>query len=243
MAKKTTWIIDTGMLFKVACDSANSIQAPPREGQQAPALVSIVFSVLTLEAFLNEMSEMMLFPLPDKPKVITVLAEFLQDAERSHASLESKFALANWILSKRKFDRGVQPYQDFSLLVRLRNDLVHFKVNDVFEEDGPEGLKNGAAPLGNTHRNLINRFSDKNILADNMSGKKVSWTALVRTKAVAEWSCRTAAYMITDFCTKVPRSYRSWFISRFQKSFDPQKLFSSAGSASAKTAQKSIKGK
>jgi predicted transcriptional regulator len=250
MAKKTTWILDTGMLFKVACDSADSIQAPPRQSEQAPALVSIVFSVLTLEAFLNEMSEMMIFPLPEKPTVVTVLAEFLQDAERSHASLESKFALANWILSKKKFDRGVQPYQDFCLLVRLRNDLVHFRVNDVFEEeDYPEelkndaGFKNEAVQLGNTHQNLINRFSGKNILAENMSGKKVSWTALVKTKAVAEWSCRTAAYMITDFCTKVPRSYKSWFISRFQKSFDPQKLFSSAGNASTKAARKSIKGK
>jgi hypothetical protein len=242
MGKKTTWVLDTGMLFKIACDSANGIQAPPRQGDQAPALVSIVFSVLTLEAFLNEMSEMMRFPLPDKPKVVSVLAEFLQDAERSHASLESKFALANWILSRKKFDRGIQPYQDFFLLVRVRNDLVHFKANDAFEEEYREGIGSEAVPLGTTHQNLINRFSDKNILAENMRGK-VSWTALVKTKAVAEWSCKTAAYMIRDFCAKVPRNYRSWFISRFEKSFDPQKLFSPPGNAATKTTLQKIEGK
>ena len=232
MAKKTTWILDTGMLFKVACDSANSIQAPPRQGDQASALVSIVFSVLTLEAFMNEMSEMMLFPLPDKPQVISVLADFLQDAERSHASLESKFTLAKWILSKKKFDRGAEPYQDFSLLVSLRNDLVHFRVNDAFEEDYPPSFINEAVPLGKTHQNLMDRFRTKNILAENVSGKTLSWTALVKTKAVAEWSCRTAAFMIRDFCAAIPHRYKSWFIKPFEKSFDPQKLFAPARNGS-----------
>ena len=152
-----------------------------------------------------------------KPDVISVLGEFLGDAERSHASLESKFTVGNWILSGKKFDRGTQPYQDFSLLVHLRNDLVHFKASDRFEE---------GVPLDEIHQNLINRFKDKNILAENISDKNLSWTFLVKTKAVAEWSCKTAAHMIGEFCTKIPQSdFRSWFLEIFEKTLDPQKLF------------------
>jgi hypothetical protein len=40
---------------------------------------------------------------------------------------------------------------------------------------------------------------DKNILADDKDTG--SWTYLAQTKAVAEWSCRTAAQVVDDFCS------------------------------------------
>jgi hypothetical protein len=209
------------MLFKVARDSAISIKAPAREGGQTPALVSIVFSVAALEAFLNEISELALEAVLDNPDVICVLGEFLADAERSHASLESKFAVGSWILSGKKFDRGAQSYQNFSLLMRLRNDLVHFKTNDSFEQEvTPEEI----------HKNLVSRFKDKNILAENIRSENElgSWTFLVKTKAVAEWSCRTASHMIGEFCAKLPRCGLSLLVDHFANDLNPQKLFPSA---------------
>jgi len=56
------------------------IQAAPREGDQKGALVSIVFSVLTLEAFLNELASFASDTDIKKPEVIDVLADFLVDA-------------------------------------------------------------------------------------------------------------------------------------------------------------------
>jgi hypothetical protein len=99
-------------------------------------------------------------------------------------SLFSTITLAKWILSGRNIDRGGQPYQDFALLMRLRNDLVHTKPNRLFVH--------GVTTNEEAHGALLARFRDKNILADdNVTG---SWTYLAQTKAVAEWSCRTAAY-------------------------------------------------
>jgi hypothetical protein len=190
---------ETAVLFGVAQDAAKSITAPPRDGGQQAALISVVFSVVALEAFLNEATELALDfsrRTPNsEPHVVSVFAEFMEDAERSRASLESKLILGNWILAGKRVERGIPPYQDFSLLMSLRNDLVHFKPNESVDTTAtPERIKR-----------LFDRFGSKNILADNVEPKlPQSWIVLIQTKAVAEWSCRTAANMVLDFVEKAP---------------------------------------
>ncbi len=224
MAKKVSWVFDAGMLFNVACDHARRIQAPPREGGQKPALVSIVFSVLTLEAFLNELAEFAYDTHIRKPEVVDVLAEFLMDAERSNASLETKFTVGNWILAGTRFKRGEQPFQDFALLLRLRNNLVHFKANARFED---------GVPKGKMHANLADKFRDKNILAENMKDDELSWSVLVQTKAVAEWSCRTAARMVSHLCSKIPPGDFRTCILPSEQHYEAESLFSGSNKAEA----------
>jgi hypothetical protein len=224
MAKKVSWVFDAGMLFKVACDHARRIQAPARKGSQKPALVSIVFSVLTLEAFLNELAEFAYDTDIRKPEVVDVLAEFLMDAERSNASLETKLTIGNWILTGARFKRGEPPFQDFALLVRLRNDLVHFKANARFED---------GVPKGKMHANLFGKFRDKKILAENMEDDELSWSVLVQTKAVAEWSCKTAARMVSDLCGKIPPGDFRTCILPSEQHYDAESLFSGSEKAEA----------
>jgi hypothetical protein len=220
MAKVVSWVFDTAMLFNVACDNASSIEAPPRKGSQKPALVSIVFSVLTLEAFMNELAEFALTSDMEQPPVIDVLAEFLKDSEESNASLETKFTVGSWILTGKRFERGKQPFQDFALLVRLRNDIVHFKANDRFEE---------GVPVGKRHANLISKFRDKNILAeDTREDILSSWSHLIQTKAAAEWSCKTAARMVMDFYKKLPSGDFRDSIVPYEEDYDAEKLFCGA---------------
>ena len=196
-----TRVFEAGVLFGVAVEAAHSIKASPRTGGQRPALVSIVFSVVSLEAFFNEITEAahdsLKYPPNLEPQEVSVFAQVMTDAESSRASLEAKFTFANWILAGKQLDRGAQPYQDFALLMRLRNDLVHFKAGDAFElNQTPEEI----------HKNLISRFKHKNILADDMQQMILSWTYIIETKALAEWSCRTAASMVSELCVAVPRT-------------------------------------
>jgi hypothetical protein len=53
------------------------------------------------------------------------------------------------------------------------------------------------------HARLLKRFRDKNILAEEYSA---SWTHLVQTKAVAEWSARTVAAVVNDVCSGTSES-------------------------------------
>jgi len=117
-------IYEANVLFGVAVNSAASIQAPVRAGGQLHALVSLVFSVIAVEALLNEATEMAgrFSKYAGEPQVVPVFAERLAEAEKAHESLESKLALAYEILGK-KLDKGALPYQDFALMVRLQRSL------------------------------------------------------------------------------------------------------------------------
>jgi hypothetical protein len=189
----------SGTLFNVAVEAAKSIKAPLRQGLQQPALTSIVFSVIALEAFVNEATEVAADYLAyaNEPQVVTAFVEFMSDAERARMSLESKFILSNWILSGKRLARGEPAYQDFSLLLGLRNDLVHFKPNAVID-------LSHASP-DEMHQRVVGKFRSKNILATGTESPLTPWTQLITTKAVALWSCRTAAQMVVDFVQKVPK--------------------------------------
>lgn len=177
-----------------------------------PALVSLVFSVVTIEAFLNEATFMAsgFSTFPDEPQAVAVFAECMVDAERSRASLEAKLALANWVLVGSKLDRGTQPYQDFALMLRLRSDLIHFKGNESYDQDAtPEQV----------HKDLIQRFSNRDLLAEDMQSG--SWIHAIETKAIANWCCKTAARVILDFVSKTPQGGWRSYLEAIQRHYTP----------------------
>jgi hypothetical protein len=57
IAKRPTRPLEAGLLFGVAIDAIRAIKVHPRKGGQRHALVSVVFSVIALEPFVNEMTE------------------------------------------------------------------------------------------------------------------------------------------------------------------------------------------
>jgi hypothetical protein len=201
---------ETGVLFHVAVNAARSIKAPPREGNQQAALTSVVFSVIALEAFLNEMTEYAADPAmnPQPPPAVAALVEFMNDAAR--LSLESKFILSNWILTGKRLEKGESFVQDFLLLVWLRNALVHFK---------PSETVNLIMSPDEIHQKLVGKFKSKNILATEIESVLTPWTQLITTKALAQWSCQTAAQMVVDFVQKVPEGALRTFLGSFQMHF------------------------
>ncbi len=214
-ASKRSKTLEIGTLFGIAVEAAREIKTDPRIGGQGSALISVVFSVIALESFLNEITEHARQLSEHQPAIeghpeIVLFAQIMGDAEEAHARLESKFTLANWILSGRSINRGSQPYQDFALLMRLRNDLVHTKTNKLFDY--------GTMTNEEAHRELMNRFRNKNILADATATG--SWTHLIQTKAVAEWSCRTAASVVVDLCSSALESGFQKDLNFFRQIFE-----------------------
>jgi hypothetical protein len=201
---------EAGMLFNVALQAAKSIKVDdPRAGGQLPALTSIVFSVISLEAFLNEMTESAedTATMDYEPEVVSVFAHLMQDMET--ASLENKFVMSSWILTGKNLSRAAPPFQDFASLIALRNQLVHFKPAEVV-----------SGPIVNTeevNRKRLNKLESKHILAPAMY--QGSWVYHATTKAVAEWSCKTASEMVTDFAGKVPNGMWGNTVKAFASSF------------------------
>ena len=147
-------------------------------------------------------------PSVEGPEAV-LFGQVMGDAEEAHVRLESKFTLAKWIMAGRNVNRGGQPYQDFALLMRLRNDLVHTKPNKLFIY--------GEMTNERAHRELVTKFRAKNILAND--AHTGSWTYLAQTKAVAEWSCRTAAHVVDDLCSGISDSSFQKVLDFVNKSF------------------------
>jgi hypothetical protein len=185
--------IEAGVFFGIAIDAIREIQDDPWRGGKRSALVSVVFSVIALEAFVNEMTELAQNFASPQPAEVTVFAQMMGEADR--ASLEFRLLLAHWILTGRMMDKGSPPYQDFALLISLRNDLVHARPNDLFTH--------GISTNEEVHKRLVSKFKSKNILAFEPSG---SWTHLVQTRAVAEWSARTVAAVVAEVCSGTSQS-------------------------------------
>jgi hypothetical protein len=201
---------EAGMLFNVALQAAKSIKVDdPRAGGQLPALTSIVFSVISLEAFLNEMTESAEdnATMDYEPEAVGIFAHLMQDMET--ASLENKFIMSSWVLTGRSLSRGAQPFQDFASLIALRNQLVHFKPSEIV-----------GGPIVNTeevNKKRLKKLESKNILAPAMY--QGSWVYHATTKAVAVWSCKSASDVVADFAGKVPNGMWGTTVKGFASSF------------------------
>lgn len=87
-----------------------------------PAYIS---STAAVEAFLNEwafgpMSQMLLKDTP--------LADFDTDW-LEFLDIRPKLQILPQLMFGKSFDRATQPYQDFEILVKVRNDFVHYKMH------------------------------------------------------------------------------------------------------------------
>jgi hypothetical protein len=101
--------------FHVARNALDSIENETNEFRLAQRIATaIVFSALTLEAFINQQ-----FGLHAETR------KFLENEKT--ISLETKWLLLPLLLQSTKtFDPGKAPFQNFHKLVAIRNSMVHF---------------------------------------------------------------------------------------------------------------------
>ena len=162
------------------------------------ALVAIVFSALSLEAFINELgvfaedAKAHGYTEPFLDSLINVLDESL--IAPKDKTTQAKFLNASDALSN-KFDKCKKPYQDFVDLFALRDCLVHSKP-DRFNIDTHD-------QWFYSRNKVINRLRGKNIFL-NTSNKSLH--LLVSTEKAAKWACDIAAEMVNAILDKIPDS-------------------------------------
>lgn len=120
---------NSSLYIALAVEASNRLDTSNPTTNSREAIVAIVFAASALEAFMNERVEwaVQLCAKGEQRELVRTFASILTDAENSRASLESKYKLARWILNGKAYDEGANPYQDFSLLISLRNSLLHLK--------------------------------------------------------------------------------------------------------------------
>jgi len=183
------------------------------------ALVSIVFAAASLEAFLSEVTYLAneTQGLPDEPSVVSTFASVMEDVEKSRAQIQARFQLARLVLAGKTYTKGAAPYQDFSVLIETRNELVHFKGDEYFlSAGGPKATAGSPVRVVEKLRSLnilhegtpgsitaavgttvhCSTVYDPVSLSEEPPDARSSFTFLLGTKAVAEWACNAAAQIV-----------------------------------------------
>jgi hypothetical protein len=187
------------VLYEIATDAAERIPGDSsRIGGSPNALVAVMFAAATLEAFINEIA---LFAKlrTDGPPVLSVLATLLEELEEAQGHMRAKYQLARGVLTGAGFDRGTKPFQDFELLVRLRNEIVHMKA------------QLGLIPVGPSTPNpklggVATRLQSLKLLAEYETDTQATWVHMASTRATAEWACKTARAMVSATVDSLPDS-------------------------------------
>jgi hypothetical protein len=217
MARKKTWFFNSPQLYRIAAAAAARIPAErgDRHGGQEDALVAIVFAALALEAFVNEFGKLAADETYWDPRVTTdlsALAAAYRSAEHERGSLELKLHVVRIALRGGSWPRGQGAFQQVVLLLRLRNELVHLKL-DVREGDARSA--DAGSPPG-----WLKQLTSARILSSD-SGTQRPWTHCVGTRAAARWACTAVARMVEETIALVsPGQFREDVVRYFRLAFD-----------------------
>jgi hypothetical protein len=167
------------------------------------SIISIMFSVTALEAFINESIALAeLVPTPERQKVVEGYRAVMVELEERKEALLVKFHMGLLVFSGSTWDEGTQPFQDFKLLVTIRNHIVHMKA----ERWEAELTSRGAVPRSlDQYPRFIQTLRQRKIIGIPRSSP--SWLQLINHKRVASWACETAAKITGGFVDAVPDGY------------------------------------
>lgn len=208
------FIVDSYHFYEIAKNGYLKASQGFAIHRQNEALVSIIFSALALEAFINEV-----LSLAKDTKQSGETEAYLDklidaiDESTSKKSTREKFMLASEALNSG-FNKGENPYQNFADLFRLRDCLVHLKPEDRIEE----GENGEVLYLG---RKLTERLRSKGIFQKYTTLESI--TLLVSTAKASLWACNTASEMVNAILDKIPSSFsdNNEVIKLYRAKFEP----------------------
>jgi hypothetical protein len=196
---------DARQLLKIAKHACANLPAEAGDLDRVgyPAAVAVIFSAMAVEGFINEVEAVAAaaaysMGFHKEPAVIAVLAATLADLEESRVSVETKYAVSFLILTGKAYVRGKSPYQDFALLMELRNALLHPKPHRFLRRgssDAPE-LKLITSPV-------IRRLRDRNVLVPG-GYPEFPLLARVCTRAAAQWALRATEGIVRSIIDVIP---------------------------------------
>lgn len=209
---------DAAVLFgraKEAFERCEKSSDHDRQPGQMGAIDAVVFSVVALEGFINEVSELARKGQPDgqvNPPSVENFGQLLGEVEDERGGLRLKFMLAHWVFTGQTYDASRPPFQDFILLIKIRNAIIHHKTEGSLTQEVDGSIKVVGVPK------LISPFESKHILAKTEGGFIISWTYKIATAAFARWACNTSSQVINSIIDMVPEcSFKESLKTRYQK--------------------------
>lgn len=157
---------------KTAAEAKEHKNANDFGREMLSAMTTVVFSQIAIEGFFHSLLEQQL-----KLKGKECEYQMLQKMAR----LDERIEMGVCLISGKKIERGKQPLQDFELLRRIRNTIVHYTPTwETSEEDDPVAI-------------LEKIRTTKRFRLDETRAR---WEEKLFTAECAQWAYRTALEMI-----------------------------------------------
>jgi hypothetical protein len=199
---KAVFVSYFGSILSLAKDLANEANDEPKK-----AIGAIVMSAASIEGFLNEMLERFSFynaarpqfKKSELPRKVLALGRLSAELEGRNASVHLKVQLFVATLRGSPWDRGQQPYQDFDLLFRLRNAILHLK---------PESFDSDVLTNAELHpllRSLDARVPLKRFGGPKLRNRMLGIAIAVQEPAVAQWAYDTCIRTCLALADCLPR--------------------------------------
>jgi len=180
-----------------------NVQRKGINGFSSSALPAYIVAVAAVEAFINELTfGFARVSFEDSP-----LWDLPPDWLEEGVNLRAKLVLIPQLLFGQTFSRNTQPYQDMALLIKVRNHLVHYKM----QGNPPKYLKH----LDERGISLTPQFSD--------SGVDYAWPVKLSTCEGVRWAHNTACDTVRAMTTFIPTAAREYrqIINLLANSFSP----------------------
>jgi hypothetical protein len=179
---------------------------------QQESLNGILLSALAFECFMNEFEDIAQDCIGQKDlHRLQTLRDIIADLEKGNAHLRIKIQAIHYFLTLRKLSFGRAPYQDLSILIDIRNTLVHRKPEKFeWDIDNPEKEYD-------PHR-FVKFLADRQVIKRPPKMHPGTWSLYVIRSEVAKWAYDTAVAVIKDIAIVIPASRfarRIHFLVRF----------------------------
>ncbi len=155
-------------------------------------VISIMFSVVALEAFINESRALAaIVPSEKQQEAILAYNSVMTELEERKESILLKYKLALLIFTGSTWAEHDPLFQEFKLLVALRNELTHLKgdrweVEVDMDDDDDDGKRRSVSD----YPRFIRSLHSKGIIS--LPASMSSWLAPVNDRKVAAWACQVA---------------------------------------------------
>lgn len=164
---------------------------------------AVIYSAMAVEAFPNDFAHMAsIFPLDNTGKEvieIVAAAQILAELEEQRAQPKTKYQVLYYILAKTYFPKDNVIWADCELLMKLRNELVHPKPENI-------GLGEGAVRESRV-RKLVHQLRQRNLIARPQGSEPHDWSFILEDDDhVAVWAVKTAKSIIQFVASKAPDS-------------------------------------
>jgi hypothetical protein len=179
-------------------------------------LGAIVFGVAWVESFTNELLHDVRWsgaaaPYPEVVRLRAVAKA--ADIESTSTNLGTKIRTIGTCLTGSLPDEGRQPFQDFDLLVKLRNQIIHQRPEriDTATELTDEGNKRLIRKPGSGDRRInaqIDNLISRGLCPPRDTMGLDPLSQLFQSQQVAVWAFDTASATVIEVCEWLPEEFR-----------------------------------